>query len=282
MFVRTPFVCNVGLLAFAAAFMFASAASATTYQVMNTTFGGGIDTCPASACPNAPVIGPSSVFGISGAFVSSSGNMVNITIDTAFSGVPTTSAADGTTYGSLFLNTSPIGTGVQTGVYSPGDWNYAAVMNGVTSNGVLQTSGTLNIYSIPSAQTANNYSGNTSVANYYQASNGQIIMSNVAGDPVTYPYAGNNAYWFREGEPVLFAPNAGITPFLTGTWSTSPRRNHLLHSGPQRPNFPRKQFLVLMGHHLRKRRNPGVGGATDTCWRRQLRDATACSTAALR
>jgi hypothetical protein len=195
-------------------------AAATTYQLQNVNFGGGIHTCySGGGCSDPTVIGSPSVFGITGASVSSSANTVTVTIDTPYANVPTTAAAEGTTYGSLFLNTSPTGTGVYNS-YAPGNYNYAAVMNGVTTNGQLNKSGTLSIYAIPPSQTPVNYPG-TNVPTYYQTTNGQVIMSNMNGSPVTYPYYGNPWWWFRQGEAVLFSPKAGATPFLTGTWNTN-------------------------------------------------------------
>ena len=47
-------------------------------------------------------------------------------------------------------------------------------------------------------------------------------MSNADGDPITYPSAGNNGYYFRQGQAVGFDPDADAVQLATGTWSEQP------------------------------------------------------------
>ena len=219
----------VGLLA--AAMMAGGAHMAGAFTLTNN-YAGGTDTCPNPPCTDPPVIGPASVFGVTSADVSTVGSAVDVKINTYFAGVPGTPNADGTNYGSLFLNTSPIGgpngplwnpsgtpaNGYAADTYTPGNWNYAVVMN--AANPSTPNTGTLGVYAI-GAQTPVYYPQNSGVVQYYQTSNGKVVMSNVGGDPVTYPYTGNPNYWFRQGQAVEFDPNNDL-PLYTGTWTVTP------------------------------------------------------------
>jgi hypothetical protein len=195
--------------------------SASAYT-LNDNYYGGLNTYN-----NADIIGPANVFDIQGANVSRSGtgagSTLTVNMYTNYAGVPGTSAADGTGYGSLFFNTVPVSgkywnpTGTApypTDVYQAGEWNYAFVMNG---NG---TSGTGTLYAIPKTQTAQDYSPNhidSGVVASYATSNGNVVLSNVNGDPITYPYPGHPGFYFRQGQAVLFTD--GVASSATGTWT---------------------------------------------------------------
>lgn len=170
------------------------------------------------------VIGPTNQFGITTAVISNSGTNLDVTINTWYAGLPGTPAADGTNYGSVFFNTiaggpsgtqwNPTGTApYPTDVYQPGEWNYAFVMN---------SNGTGGLYAIPATQTMVGYSGNSSVAVDYSTTNGNVVMSNVTGDPVSYPTSGNNGFYFRQGQAVQYAPNSNAVELAAGTWSVTP------------------------------------------------------------
>ena len=180
------------------------------------TYWGGIDTQNVS---NKDVIGSSSTFNISYVDVSrtNGGNTLKIVLHTGYAGKPGTSAALGTTYGSLFFtsvaNYSPIGTAAGHFVndyYQPNDWTWAFVTSA--------TPGTGGLYQIGAVQQEVDYK-TTHVAQYYKTLDGKVIMSNMYGDPVTAPYSGNNGYYFRQGQAVQFAPDAGQKALYGGSWS---------------------------------------------------------------
>jgi hypothetical protein len=140
-------------------------------------------------------------FNITDAVISRSGpggNTLNITIDTNYAGH---GGLDGTGYGALFLTPganawNPTGTAANhyaTDVYQPGEWSYAFTMPTVPN----VTSGTGGLYS---------------------TSTGTVVMSSVSGDAISYPLAGNNGSYFRQGEAVQFTPGS-TGPVDTGTWS---------------------------------------------------------------
>ncbi len=141
---------------------------------------------------SADVIGPTSVFDTTDMVIDRIGiNEVRITIDTNYAGVPGTSASDGTGYGALYIALGanawqPCGTAADhyacdeystTGT----NWQYAAT--------------------IPEVPGSSSGSGGL-----YLLSGGTIVMSNVLGDTHTAPHAGNNGYYFREGQAVQFDP----------------------------------------------------------------------------
>jgi len=217
--------------------------SASHSFTLTDNYYGGLNTYNNNPPTSGDVIGDASIFGINSITATRpNANTLDITINTAYAGVPNTPAADGTNYGSLFFNTTtnvlsngsvwnPTGSApYPTDVYTPGNWNYALTMNGsIGPNGAVTgaTSGTSNLYAISGTkslsgpQTPNYYSGNPSVVQSYSVTNGTIVMSNVYGDPVTYPYAGNLYYYFRQGQAVQFLPGANAVSSASGTWSVS-------------------------------------------------------------
>jgi hypothetical protein len=170
------------------------ATSARASVILPDEYYGGLNTYNSS-----DVIGPASVFDITDAVIERvSATEISITIDTNFAGVPGTPAADGTGYGVLFLTPgldawNPTGTGPHypTDQYVDGEWMYAAT--------IPQVPGT-----------------SSGAGGLYLTSGGTIVMSNVYGDPITYPYAGNPGYYFRQGQAVQFTPGNGQNP-LGGT-----------------------------------------------------------------
>src|SRR5262249_42390714 len=156
---------------------------------------------------------PSSVFGISSidAIRNAQGDLV-ITIHTNFAGVPGTAAADGTNYGSLFFGSASSWSSTVTGpapystdIYHPNQWTSAFVMSGNASGG------TGSLYSTGTNATPNGSPQNGTIPNSYTTTTGQITMSNAFNDPVSYPNSGNNGFYFRQGQAVLFTPNSGQT-----------------------------------------------------------------------
>ena len=151
----------------------------------------------------ADVIGPTDVFDIISAEVErvgTGGNTLQVTINTNYAGVPGTSAADGTGYGALFITPgawNPTGTGphYSTDVYVDGEWKYAFT---VPENPGPATSGT---------------------GGLYDTSKGQVVLSNVGGNPISYPNPGSPPYYFRQGQAVQYIPDPNISPLGTGTWS---------------------------------------------------------------
>lgn len=191
-FIRTGLCAGVALLVLG-----------TTAQgavVLQDTYYGGIDTY------NNPndLIGPASVFDIVSAVidrVGSGGNTLQVTINTNFAGKPGTADADGTGYGALFLTPGvnawhPTGTAPNypEDTYQPGEWQYA--------------------FTIP--QVPNSSSG---TGGLYLTSAGTIQLSNVFNDTVTYPFPGNNGYYFRQNQAVQFTPNYPNSPVANGTWT---------------------------------------------------------------
>jgi hypothetical protein len=162
---------------------------------------------------NQDVIG-TSTFNILNAIVSRSGannDTLNIIINTNYSGAPNTPAAEGTNYGSLFLNPLYWSVTTTTAPYTSDNfvngnqnWAYAVTTpsTGSGSTGLFATG--LNPIGASGA-VAHNYLA-TTTPNYYTSADGKIVMSNVNGDPITYPYSGNPSYYFREGQAVQFDP----------------------------------------------------------------------------
>lgn len=181
------------------------------------TYWGGINTQNVS---NKDVIGSSSTFNISYVDVSrtNGGNTLKIVIHTGYAGAPGTSAALGTTYGSLFFtsvaNYTPIGASsggrYASDTYQPNDWTWAFVTS--------PTPGAGGLYQIGAVQQEVEYK-NTDVAKYYKTLDGKIIMSNINGNPVTAPNSGSNGSYFRQGQAVQFAPDAGEKALYGGSWS---------------------------------------------------------------
>jgi hypothetical protein len=178
-------------------------AANTIYYGANNTYNG------------QDVIG-TSTFNILSAVVTRTGlnnNTLNIRINTNFAGAPAAGTSDGTTYGSLFLN--PVFwhvTGTAADHYSAdnfvsGNQNWAyAVTTPSTGSGASSLYATGLAASGASGAVVHNYLA-TSTPQYYTTGDGSIYMSNVSGDPITYPGLGNPGFYFRQGQAVVFNPN---------------------------------------------------------------------------
>jgi hypothetical protein len=220
--------------------------------VLNSTYYGGLNFYPGGGDtiedPNTHN------FEISSATAVRSGinnSVLTITINTNFAGLPGSSVAVGTDYGSLFLTPgnswNPVGTAPHypEDTYhagtpgNPGEWTYAVVPSTKPNNdlGTLSGSGgAAGLYAIGNDVSKNVFTGNAAsgghptnanVAQTYTMANGTIIMSNVHGDPVSYKgqgqsVDGNPWYYFREGQAVQFVPDAAVAPVDGATWSVIP------------------------------------------------------------
>lgn len=188
--------------------------NAHSYTLTDTYFGG------LNTYNGSDVIG-SNAFNIIDAVITRStttttNDTLNITINTMYAGVPGTGPAEGTGYGSLFL--SP-GTWSAANTYTPNEWQYAVQVNQNPGSGNIPTT-TSGLYAVGNVATTNLYSANTSVVQSYTTTNGStIVMSNVNGDPVTYPGANNPGYYFRQGQAVQFTP--GAAAIGAATWSVN-------------------------------------------------------------
>lgn len=216
---RTVTLASAALLVLAASL---SAHSATLTDV----YSGGTNTY------NAPgdVIG-SSAFNITSADITRSGpgnGTLNVVIHTNYAGVPGTSPAEGTGYGSLFFSTtgwSPTGpAGVSPNLYpqdkyTANDWNYAFTMPATPGSGSKPATASA-LYAIGGSALAHNF-GSSSVPDYYTTANGKITMSNVGGNPITYPHSGAPGFYFREGQAVQYTPNAPGVTAAGGTWEVN-------------------------------------------------------------
>jgi hypothetical protein len=187
----------------------------------NTIYWGADNTYP-GAPYNQDVIGTSPPFGITDAVITRTTTSVlndtlNVRIYTNYAGQ---SGVDGTTYGSLFLNPLTWSvTGSSADHYSADNfvngnqnWAYAVTTPSAgTTTGLYATglpaSGTPTL-------TEHDYHG---VPDYYTTSDGRIVMSNVSGDPITYPHANNNGWYFRQGQAVLFDPSQSALDSATFT-----------------------------------------------------------------
>ena len=189
-----------------------SAANAAVVVLADTYYGG------LNTYNGQDVIG-TSVFDVLSASVQrigAGGNTLQVTINTNYAGAPGTPAAEGTGYGALFLTpgfNSWHPTGVApypTDVYQPGEWTYA--------------------FTIPQ-----NPGSTSGAGGLYQTSDGTVVLANVNGDPITAPFAGNNGFYFRQGQAVQFTPGQSANPVAIGSWSVAPGQlifdvtdNHLL------------------------------------------------------
>jgi hypothetical protein len=164
-----------GLLASVAAIGVQSSAHASTATLTDNYYGG------LNTYTGLDVIGTSD-FEITSATVGLTTNNLTVTINTNYAGQ---SGLDNTTYGSLFIGSSATWTSdhssqsvpYPTDQYHPGEWTYAFVPNG----------------------TANNSPGSL-----YNVVESNVVMSNVNGDPITYPNLGNPGWYFRQGQAVAF------------------------------------------------------------------------------
>jgi hypothetical protein len=224
-----------GLVASAAAIGLQSSARAGTVTLADNYYGGTnyYNSCPGCSPPTGDVIGEAGVFNITSAALTlnTNANTLSVTINTYFAGAPTSSnptvANDvaGTAYGSLFLGSAstwqtdhPAANAPwATDVYHPAEWSYAFVTGG--------TPATTGAYSVGTVGSGVLNPGNNpaNVVKYYNTNNGgQVVMSNVNNDPISYPNGGNPNYWFRQGQAVQFTPGRTATPTVNGTFSVSP------------------------------------------------------------
>ncbi len=51
--------------------------------------------------------------------------------------------------------------------------------------------------------------------------NRTIVSSNVFGDSITYPHAGNNGWYFRQGQAVQYTPGS-VGSIASDTWTVGP------------------------------------------------------------
>lgn len=187
-------------------------------------YDGGTNYYPTNSSTPLDVIQDSNTnaFDILGANVSRpDANHLVVQIFTNFAGVPTSSSpaisglAAGTTYGSLFLTPvaqyNPSGssaTNYYTDNYQPlsggTQWKWAVPTT--ASNGSVL--GSSNLYQVGTATTANPSAYNNAVNESYKTTNGLVTMSNVAGDPVSYPNSGNPYFYFRQGQAVQYTPDS--------------------------------------------------------------------------
>lgn len=220
-------VASLGLLASAALQSVAdadacNAGDVCAAQTVQDFYFGGLNTYNGQ-----DVIGPSSVFNITSAVVTldATTNTLTVQINTNFAGAPVSTnpnielALLGQSYGSLFLG--PGGTGsiwstyhptppgpgntYPNDLYHPGEWTVAVNMNGSGN------SGTAGVYTVGGTQTAVPSSQNASVPVAYNTADGQVVMSNEFGNPVTKPNSGNGGYYFRQGQAVQFNPEGATT-----------------------------------------------------------------------
>ena len=197
------------LLASAAVVGLASSAYAGSFT-LNDVYYGATDSYNN---PPADVIGDSTFY-ITSAVVNRSGpnnDTLNIIINTNYAGAPGTSAADGTGYGSLFLN--PLVWSATNGnpanhyvgdsfVNGNQNWAYAVTTPSTSGSTGLYATG-LPAIGIPTFTSITDSHG---VPQYYTTAHGQIVMSNVNGNPLSAPASGNPGFYFRQGQAVLFNP----------------------------------------------------------------------------
>jgi hypothetical protein len=235
-------VAGLSLLAGAAAIGLPAYGHATPVsQTITDNYYGGLDYYPQGSNPPIPqsgdVIGdtsaeyPTSVFDITSAVVTldQTANTLTVVLNTYFAGMPGTAAADGTTYGSLFLapasDWNPSGTAANhyyTDTYQPGQWTYAVNMGSATSTTSTGSTGGSSVYAIGAPSGPNDgavdYPSST-VAQDYTTTNGEVTMSNVGGNPISYPIPGAPGYWFREGQAVSYTPSDPSATAATGMWT---------------------------------------------------------------
>ena len=181
-----------------------SAAQAGTVNITDG-YWGGINTYN-----NSDIIGDYH-FDVSGASISRSGPngaTLNITVNTNFAGYA--GQQGGTGYGALFLTPGynvwkPTGVApYPTDVYKNGEWKYA-----------------LTIPQLPSASsgTGGLYLTGGGALNTLTPGYGTIVSSNVYGNPITAPNAGNGGWYFRQDQAVQFTPDSGVSPIALASWS---------------------------------------------------------------
>lgn len=163
-------------------------------------------------------------FEISSAVITRSGtnnDTLNIKIYTNYAGAPGTSAADGTSYGSLFLSPgfwNPTGSAANhystdTFASDTQRWKYAVT---TPLTGAVGSSTSTGLYAIGTVGAATDYHG---TPQYYTSANGKVVMSNVNNDPITAPYSNNPGDYFREGQAVQYDPNSLANMLSAATFS---------------------------------------------------------------
>jgi hypothetical protein len=212
------------LLASAAVVGLASSAYAGSFT-LNDVYYGATDSYNN---PPADVIGDSTFY-ITSAVVNRSGpnnDTLNIIINTNFAGAPGTNAADGTGYGSLFLN--PLQWSAKDGsppnhyagdsfVNGNQNWAYAVTTPSTSGlTGLYATGLPFSGSATPDIISTTNFNG---VPQYYTTADGQIVMSNVNGNPLSAPASGNPGYYFRQGQAVLFNPTDSTVAGTSATFT---------------------------------------------------------------
>jgi hypothetical protein len=212
-------VCSL-LLASAAAVAMTS--SAYSFTLLDNYIGGTDGATPPD------IIGTSPPFSITSAVITRSGvgnSILNITINTNFAGAPGTGPADGTGYGSLFLNP------LTWSGSSPGLTDNWVAGNRGWAYAVTNTSGNANIsgqafgmYAIGAVGSATLYPS-TLVPEYYTTAGGKVFMSYTGGNgnPLgsgATPVSGSNGFTWRQGQAVQFLPN-GTTPDYAATMTVN-------------------------------------------------------------
>ena len=208
-----------------------SPASAGSVTVADSYYGG-LNTYNSNFPTSGDVIGDST-FQIYGATATRTGNNLTVEIYTNF--VQNLPAEYGVGLGALFLgngtpnynvtsynqsthvytNTGPGSASndfaSDTYVVDPGRFQFAATIPNPTNPG---TSGTGTFYSLATGTHAGS----------------DVTLSNVNNVSITYPYTGNNGFYFRDGQAVGVNPNQYTTTdsnavnwsIGSGTWNSNP------------------------------------------------------------
>jgi hypothetical protein len=202
----------VGLASSAFSFTLTDDPSVNGTNPLQTIYYGGSGTLSGQ-----DIIGVSPPFSIFSAVVTRTGSGVgsslNIIINTNFAGAPGTGPADGTTYGSLFLNplvwsaTNNATTHYTGDNFVSGNQNWAYAVT-TPSTGT----GTSGLYATGLAASGASGAGSpalfSGVPQSYTTGNGQILLSNVSGNPID----AGAGFYFRQGQAVQYTPN---NPLIT-------------------------------------------------------------------
>jgi hypothetical protein len=208
-------IASAGLLASSA---LVTPALSAPYVLQDTYYGG--DTTSVTNANPAYISGGDTVenigtknFQIDSAVISRpNANTLTVTINTWYAGQP---PLDGTNYGSLFFGSAsafnaavPNNTlaGTANDTFHPGLWTSAFVVTSGNNGALYNTTG---------PNTANLMNG---VAKTYTETFGQIVMSNVNGDPRS-PTSG---FLFRQGQAVQFNPTTVGTGVLNTLDTNAP------------------------------------------------------------
>ncbi len=73
-----------------------------------------------------------------------------------------------------------------------------------TSTGLYAIGNVTGVTVSPSNANNNLFNATPGVVQSYTTQNGQIVMSNVGGDPITYPNSNNPGFFFRQGQAVQY------------------------------------------------------------------------------